>query len=369
MATVLGRLTQPFRFVGRFVLSRPLSTVMLLEFARSIRFFLSSGMTLRDGMRVLAERGTPRIRRVARNIGKELAAGWSFQAALEHQGRKFNSLFQALATVGEETGRLPEVMKDLENYYEMRRKQQAQLRAQAMLPILQFIAAVTVVAGLVYIMGQLPQQVVAGQKKPFDPLGLGLVGAQGAITFVSYVFGTIAAAILTFLVLKMLLRQRAIVERLILFVPILGPCLRDLALTRFSFAMQLMLDSSMSILTTIRLAFRSTDNPAYIAATGRAEAHLKRGNSLLAGLTDSRLFPYSYLSSVAIGEESGHLPEVMRQLAEFHDERAKKGIEWITRILGTTLWLVIAGFVIFLIFSVFQANYIKGIVGAASGGK
>ncbi len=52
-------LTRPFAGARRWFTGRTLSTPALVEFCRSIRFFLVSGMTLRDGMRSLAEKGTP----------------------------------------------------------------------------------------------------------------------------------------------------------------------------------------------------------------------------------------------------------------------------------------------------------------------
>ena len=359
MIAFLNRLIKPVVTAGRFVWDRPLSTSALLEMCRAIRFFLSSGMMLRDAMRSLGEQGSASARPVARSLAKELEAGSTFQAALERQGRKFPTLFLALATVGEETGKLPEVMHDLEKYYELKRQQLSQLRSQALFPALQFIAAVAIIACLILVLDMLPKVYINGKEQAVDALGLGLIGQNGAIKFVAYVFGTIAAAILAFVVIKALLRRRAIVERLLLFIPVVGRCLRDVALTRFSFAMTLMLDSHMSILKIIRLAFSSTDNPAFMSKADAAEAHVRRGNSVLTALKDAGRFPAAYLSAVAIGEESGHLPEVMRNLADFHDERAKKGIAIINRFVGTLVWVVVAGFIIFLIFNVFNNVYVN----------
>jgi type IV pilus assembly protein PilC len=223
------------------------------------------------------------------------------------------------------------------------------------------VVAVFIVAGLIYVLGILPAVEVAGKPQKLDPIGLGMVGPEGAIFFLEIVFGGIAALVILYRLLRRLLRQRAIVERILLQIPLLGTCLRDIALTRFSFAMRLMLDSSMSILQTIRLAFRATDNQAFISVGGIAESQLRRGNSIVTGLTVANRFPSGYLSSVAIGEESGHLPEVMAQLAEYHDERAKKSMILLNRILGTLVWLFVAVFVVFLIFKVYTKMYIGNI--------
>lgn len=364
---------------GRFVWNRPLSTTSLIEFTRSIRFFLTSGMTLHDAMETLGEKGTRPVRGVARSLAKELGAGWSFEAALEKHESSFPPLFASLATVGEETGKLPEVMKDLERYYEMQQKQQRRLWGEALKPIIQFVIAVLVIAGLIYVLGQLPQPPakitretvkteggadqlkVSSKAAPYDVTGLGLVGEQGAILFLVYIFGAILGAFLLFRLLRMILGKRPILERILLVLPVVGSCARALALARFSFAMTLMLESSMSILKTIRLAFSATDNAAYAAVGPRAETVLKRGNTVVTALESTRLFPSSYLSAAAVGEQSGHLPEVMQHQADYYDELAQRRITTLYTIIGYLVWLGVAVFIAMIVLRLVSVFYLGAI--------
>ena len=249
-------------------------------------------------------------------------------------------------------------MFDIEKYYQLQQALQRQLWSQITLPVLQFVMAVFVVAGLIYILGQLPPLQVAGKAEQTDALGLGLVGTDGAVAFLCYVFGGLAIALAILWALRKLFAGRTAYERAVLAIPFIGPTVRAIALTRFSFTMQLMLDSSLSILRTIKLAFAATDNAAFVARSDRAEAMLRRGNTLTATLTDSRLFSRDYLSTVAIGEESGHLPEVMRQQAEYYDDLAKRKLAVLNKTLGLMVWMLVAGVVIFIIFRLFNNLYL-----------
>jgi type II secretory pathway component PulF len=357
-AWIGSRIAQPVSWLRNALFGGTLSDSALIEFARSVRFYLTSGMTLRDAIRGLTERGSSSIRTVSASILTELEAGWSFQAALEKQGKRFPPLFTSLATVGEETGNLPEVLKNLESYYELRREQARQLRSQAILPVLQFIGAVGIVAGMIYILGQLPPLRVAGQVQQYDALGLGLIGTDGAIRFALYVFGGVLAAGILYWIVRKLTMRRAIVERFLLRMPLIGPALQATALTRFSFAMQLMTDSSLSILRVLRLAFGATDNPAFLAESAKAETMLRRGNSISESLASTNRFPKSYINSIAIAEESGHLPEMMQQHALEYGDFARRRLAVLNRIMATLVWLVVAGFVIWLIFRVFTQLYL-----------
>lgn len=377
MATVATRLRGGLSWLASLFGNRPLSTATLIEFTQSVRFFLASGMTLRDTMRALAENGTRPARQQAVALGRDLAAGYGFPEALDRQGRKFPPLFRAMAAVGDETGNLPEVMRDLEKYYDFQQQLQRQLRSQISWPVIQFVLAVLVVTGLIYMLGQIPQarptvrleantpeaveKMKTAMKAPtLDPLGVG-VGRDGAVRFLTIVFGSISAAVAVFWLIRRLLRRRAFVDRGLLWAPFVGPCLEAVALSRFCLAMKLMLKTSLSILDTIRLGYESTDNRAFIGAAPKAVAVLRRGNALTTAMAASRLFPRRFMSAVAIGEESGHLAETMENQGAYYDEVARQRLTLLNRLLATAVWLTVAGFVIVLIFRVFTESYLKAL--------
>lgn len=376
LSRVRGGLSRTFGYFGRIFVDRPVSTATLIEFTQSVRFFLSSGMTLRDTMRALAENGTRPTRRQAVAIAAELRAGYSFPDALKRQGRKFPPLFQSMAAVGDETGNLPEVMADLENYYELQQQLKREFRSQISWPIIQLVLAVMVVAGMIYFLGQIPQARspvrLEGQSSPeaveklklamkaptIDPLG---VGEEGAILFLAYVFGLVAVCVFAFVLFRRVFRRRAFFERILLRVPFFGPCIEAIALSRFCFSMKLMLNTGLSVLETVRLGYGSTDNMAYIAAIPKSLSVLRRGNSLTTSMTATRLFPRRFMSAVAIGEESGHLTETMQNQGKYYDEVARQRMSLLNQLLATSVWLIVAGFVIVMIFRIFTGAYLKTI--------
>ena len=383
-----ARLLRPFAGVGRLVGRRPLSTTQLVEFCRSIRFFLASGMTVLQGMRSLAERGTPRVRRVAGELADVLADGWTLQDAMSKQGRRFPVLFLSLVAVGEETGKLPEVMRDLEKYYEHQQTQRRQLASQVMVPVIQYVMAVLVVAGLMLILGFVGGQKSSGGKKlqpiliegpdgkrvplktvdangveqtamalqdvPYDPLGWGMVGEQGAVVILIVGLGTPLALWLLVRLIRGVFRGGPFLDRVVLAVPFVGPAVRALAVARFAFGMNLMLDSSMSILRAIRLGFAATGNEAFAAAGPPAEAHLRRGNGITPALARARLFPGSFLSAAAVGEQTGHLPEVMGHQAEYYDDLSRRRMTALYTIAGYAVWLGVAVVIAVLVIKLFS---------------
>ncbi len=333
----------------------------LIELCRAMRYPLSSGLTLVDVMTLLSTHGTARIRPLAAKMLKQLKAGWSLPDALAKVGDLVPPLFISLATVGEESGNLPEVLAELENYYILQQKLRREFLDQSASPVLQFVAAGGIVTLLIFIMGLLPGIPGPRGNVKVDPLGLGLIGARGAGIFFFSVTGTLAGLAALWWGLKRLLRRRAMVERVLLAIPMLGPCRRALAIARFSLAGRLMLETSLSIRKTLRLAFLATDNAAFVAVFPKVETSLRRGNSIASSFTEARLFPERFLSAVGVGEESGKLPETLRYQTTEYDDEARRRLHWLTRLCGWLVWLTVAGVIIWCIFNIFTNVYLKNL--------
>jgi type II secretory pathway component PulF len=343
------------------IMFRRLQLADLIELCRSMRYSLNAGIMLRDVMDLLATRGTRRVRTLAVQISKELKSGWSLQDALAKQGGVLPPLFISLATVGEESGNLPEVLMELEKYYILQQKLHREFNEQIAWPLFQFVAAILIITLLIYVLGIIPK--IPGPKgmQSLDPLGLGLIGTRGALTFLGSVCGIVTAAILLFQLAKRLLRRRAMIEHVLLLVPGVGPCLRALAIARFCIAGRLMLETSLSVLKTLRLAFVATDNAAFIAVSPRVEASLRQGNSITSSFDRARVFPEKFLSAVGVGEESGRLPETLRHQGDEYDDEARRRLGWLTRLSGWLVWLCVATIIIACIFRIFTTVYLGNI--------
>ena len=197
-----------------FLSSRlPLSTV--IELCRVLRHYLGAGLSLRDVFRQQAARGHASVRPTAARIAAEMEQGGGLEDAMKRQGDVFPPLMTAMATVGEQTGMLPEVFTELEKYYVRQQQLRRRFIALTAWPAIQFVGAVFVLAGLIFIFGLIPQG--TGQfALHFDPLGLGISGASGALLFLGSVFGFLLFLWIGYLVLTRLLRGQAFVDGFLL---------------------------------------------------------------------------------------------------------------------------------------------------------
>jgi type II secretory pathway component PulF len=338
--------------------SRQMPPASVIALCRALRHNLGAGLTLVQVFRQQAERGVGGVRPLAERVLGVLEQGHGLSDALEREKGVIPPLLFSLVKVGEETGHLAEIFGELEKYFLLQDKLRKQFRSEAMMPVIQLGLAFLIIAGLILILGM-----IAASNPGTTVKGLfGLSGPTGAVLFLVGSFGSIGLLWLLSKSLGRLARQKPVVDALLLRVPGIGPCVEALVMGRFSMALHLTIESGMPIARALRLSLAATGNTAFTAQTEIATQAVKNGAPLAEALTRSGLFSLDFLSLVAVGEEGGRVPEVMRQQTDYWNEEASNRLKVATRLAGMLVWLIYALFMIGAIFSV--ARIYLGALGA-----
>jgi len=255
--------------------------------------------------------------------------------------------------VGDMSGQLDQTYKRLATHYDRTLSARRDFLAQLSWPMLQFGSALGVVGLLIWIMGMLP--VNQGADGPqADLLGLGLFGTSGLIKY----FGFLAFVGIAGLLLFEMVRRRAdwtrSLQRSAILIPVIGGALKTLALARFTWALQLVLDTPMDLRTALPLALSSTGNDYYARFGPDVARRIEQGQTIHAALAATDVFPIELLDHIAVGEESGRLAETMTHQSKEYQERAGMALSILAQIAGYGIWLMVAIFIIVLIFRLFS---------------
>jgi type IV pilus assembly protein PilC len=329
--------------------SSRLPTSSLIELCRVLRHNLSAGLTLRKVFEQQATRGTGAIRPVAEKISQDLQTGESLEDAMKKEAAYFPPLFLNLAVIGEQSGMLPEVFAELEKYYTLQQKLRRDFISQITWPVVQLVLAILVVAGLILIMGILPGN---EHGKGFDPIGIG-TGPGAALRFLLVVAFLVALGFGGYLFLTRKLLRQGTVEGMLLRVPVIGPCLQALALTRFCLALRLMHETGISMADAVGYSLKATDNGAYKAVSEKVEDSLRTGDDLTTALARTHIFPIEFQNIIATAEESGRLTDVLKHQTEFYEEEARRRMVVLTQVSSWGVWLFVAILIIVAIFRIF----------------
>lgn len=327
---------------------------------RSLSTMLESGIDIRKAFDIAARRTSDaRAAHALKGISVGINQGQDVSEAMREQHPAFPELVVDMVSMAEQTGALPEVLRGLADHYENNVRMRRTFLQQIAWPMLQLIAAVLIIALVIWVLGMIPQanENARDGGNP-DMLGLGLRGERGAMIWLGGFAMLAIAGTFLFLLLKKSLAARMVVDPFLMKIPVVGNCLRAFAIARFSWAYYLTQQTGMPIHKSLASSLRATGNGAFIARSrGICEA-VKSGENLGDALDASELFPEEYVHTVHVAESSGTVPETLNRLSPQFEDQARRSLGVLTTALGWAIWAMVAGFIIFLIFRIFS-NYIK----------
>lgn len=137
-------------------------------------------------------------------------------------------------------------------------------------------------------------------------------------------------------------------------VPLIGSLVRMIAVTRFASTMSTLLESGVPILTSMAIARNLVDNVPIANAISSARENITEGQSIAEPLRKSGEFPPMMIHMISIGEKTGELPEMLKNVAETYEEQINTKINTMTTLLEPIMIVGMGGAVGFIVLSVFM---------------
>lgn len=328
------------------------------DWCRALATSLRAGIPVLKALDQSASRGSPGVRRVSAALAASLRSGEDVAGALQANRRLFAPLAVSMIKVGDESGRLPEVLRELEQYYRYQVSLFRLFVQQITWPAFQLAMAIGVIALVIYFLGMLPTE---------DILGLGLRGSTGALVWLAgwALLGALLAG--GFWLARRKFGQAERIDRALLAVPVVGATLRTLATARMSMALHLTLETGMSLRRAIPLALDASGNAAFAALADAIVGDVRSGRTLTESFAIHNVFPDELLDVLANAEEAGKVPEAMQQLSAEFSQRAQHQLALLNQAAGWLVWLIVAAILIFFIFQIAMKAYIGPIYNALDG--
>jgi len=316
--------------------------------SRSLATMLESGIQIRKAIDIASRKAMHAPTKVVlRQVSDAIQGGADISQALKEHGKFFPTLFVEMVTMAEESGSLPEVLKHLAEHYEANMRMKKEFIGSIIWPAFQLVAAIFVIALLILILGFIAEST---GNNDMSFLVFGLSGTTGAMIWLTGTFGTFAAMYVAWRMIQKAAQAKAIVDPLLLVVPVLGRCMRSFAIARFSWSYYLTQQTGMPVTRSLQGSLKATGNGAFIAQTPFITSAVMEGSSLTESLAESRLFPEEYIEMVSVAEESGTVPEALHRMSPQFEEDARRAMKTLTRMISVVVWLFVASFIIFFVF-------------------
>ncbi len=318
----------------------------LARLCHNVGTSLHAGIDVRRVFESEAQRGWNAQRRHMRMISDGVARGDSLAESFKSTGGYFPSMVREMVEVGEKTGRLEAVFFRLGQHY----KNVLNLRRAFLIgiawPMIELVLALFAVGGFILVVGM-----VSTGPDPPPITFFGLYGMKGFAIYASVIAVFFAAIAFTVLAVSKEWLDLSPVYMLLTFVPGIGTGLRIMAMSRMTWSLSLVTDTELSPERAIELSLRTTQNLYYTQHLDAMTRTVAGGESMLEAFRRPGIFPNDFLEMLETGELTGQISESMARLAEEYEHRVKMFFRLFAITAGVGVFLLVAGFIIFMIFN------------------
>ena len=322
--------------------------IEIVRFAKNLAAMLSAGLSISRALSVTERQSSNKhLKAVALGLTESIRKGSSFHEALAKYPRVFPGIFVAMVRAGEESGSLPEslltVALQMERSEELIRK----VRGAMIYPAI--VISVVLVVGILMLI-----YVVPTLTKTFTSLGVQVPLATRIIValsdFMTMHVSLVLALLVSLFVGTFFFARSAFGGRVILAValhlPVIGELVRETYTARAARTLSSLLTAGVPVLDALGITREVVHARVYASVIEEAEAHVKKGEPLSASFSrHTNLYPILMSDMLAVGEETGKVAEMLRQIAEFYEEIVAEETKDLSTIIEPALMVFIGVFV------------------------
>jgi type II secretory pathway component PulF len=327
----------------------------LILFTKQFRSMLRSGVPILRLLQVLeVQTQSQALRSVISSMSQEIKQGSTLFEAMEKHPGAFSPLYRSMIRAGEASGNVPDVLERLIYIIEHDARIRADIKSALQYPIMVVVALVIaffvlltlVIPKFIMIFSKagltlpLPTRVaVVLYKALTDYWYLLLLGVAGIIVGLRYYFSTE--------------QGRFVRDKFLLGLPILGSLFTKAAMARFASIFSILQASGVPVLNALTILSGTIGNTAISRAFDLVKERVQEGQGISAPLKTTKYFTPMVVDMIAIGEESGNIEEMLREITVHYDDEVGYAVKRLSEALGPILLVGLAGVVGFFALAIF----------------
>ncbi len=329
-------------------------------FARNLGAMLSAGLPLARALAVLERQArNPRFSGIIAQVADEVRRGNALHVGLGKFPNVFSKLFVAMVRAGEEGGNLPGaftvVADQMERSYTLKKK----IRGAMMYPSI-ILAAIFIIGGLMMIY------VVPTLASTFRDMGVQLPFTTKIIIGISDALSHHTLLVLAGIVtviggLYFGVRTptgKRIADMVFLRSPVIGDIIREVNAARTARTLSALLAAGVDVIGSLDFVAEVVQNSYFREVVLSAKKGVGQGEQLSASFSRREdLYPPLVGEMIAVGEETGALPDMLQRLAIFYEDEVERKTKDMSTIVEPILMVIVGAGVGFFAVSMITPIY------------
>lgn len=327
----------------------------LASLSRELSMYIRSGISIVAALKIVQSHyeKNKKMKLFLTTVSTHLDEGQNFYAALEAQSIvTLPAFFKESIKVSENGGILDEVLLELSRFLKEQERIQKEIKGAFAYPTFMVVISLVMIAFMLTFV--VPQ--ITGIFESMDqelPLPTQFVIAAGE--FFSNNFRLLLLLIFTFVVAFIVLHKRFYafaygVDRFVLWLPLFGSIAQKSELARFAYMASLLTRSGVPFVQTINLSANILNNRVIKSVFVNASQKVVEGKLLSKALLESGVeLEGAFVQSVALGEETSQIQNVLTNISELYFEENRDKISLLLTLLEPALMLFVGGSIGFIV--------------------
>ncbi len=329
-------------------------------FSRNFSVMISAGLSVSKGLDILSRQTrNKKFSKILGSILEDVQKGNTLSDSMKKYPKIFPNIFTAMVRVGEESGRLSDSLKIMANQMDGDHTLVKKVRGAMIYPAIVLIAMFIIgVVMMIYVVPTLTSV--------FKELGAELPTSTKVIIFISDFlteskFTALAIFIGVFAFFIWFIRTKngkRMIEIISLKTPIISSLVKKINSARTSRTMASLISSGVNVLEALDITKDVLQNSYYKEIIDRAKANIQKGDPISEAFKKAtNLYAVLFGEMMAVGEETGKLPEMLYNIADFYENEVSEITKNLASVIEPFLMIIIGVVVGFFAVSMVTPMY------------
>lgn len=332
----------------------------LITFCFHLEQLLRAGVPILEALGDLRDSvDSSRLREVIIAMIETIGGGKSLSEAMMDFPNEFGDVFVNLVRAGEQSGELVAVLEHMTENLKWQDEQAANTKKLFIYPAFVLTIIIGVVFFLMlYLVPQLMQFMqTMGEELPLHTRVLIVVSNF----FTKFWYVIVLIPVIIFVSVKFEMSRnldfRRWVDGMKLKIPVFGPILKKMIMTRFTNYFAIMYASGITVIECVKSGEAIVGNTAVALAVKDAGRLIGEGEGISAAFEQTELFPPLVLRMLRVGENTGTLEKSLQNVSYFYNREVKESVERLQEMIGPALTVLIGLLVGWIMFSILGPIY------------
>jgi len=332
-----------------------ISSKDLILFSKQFRSMMHAGIPIIRIFEVLENQTENKtLKKVIANIGQDIKTGATLYDAMKKHPMIFSPLYLSMVSAGEASGTIIDVLDRLIKIIEHEAKVKSDIKSALQYPIIVVIAL-----GLAFFI--LLTFVIPKFATMFAKVGLELpIPTKIALFLYAIIadYWSIAIPVVFGLIIGLrwwfsTVKGRYTLDTFLLKMPLFGPLFHKAAMSRFASIFSILHASGVPVMQSLDILSGTIGNSAISREFEMVRDKIREGQGISGPLSKAKYFPPMVVDMVAIGEESGNIEDMLRQVSIHYDDEVSYAVKGLSDALGPILVVGLAAVVGFFALAIF----------------